>query len=187
MKQPSRHLKGHKPSSHDGCSVTAEVIQRTQTPCAHRAPRRLRQGGSSVPRAQAAPRDQGTPLLKKGAQSSEWSSMLDWGWWLSPERWCSGCLWELWQPGRACRNAQWFSERTFFLCRFPWQQLLLCPPHPRPAQRCGPPVGTPEHYPPETEWAEVSSHLGPRRGLTFTQLPLACHSAVLPKNCPLFA
>ena len=146
-----------------------------------------RQGGSSVPRAQAAPRDQGTPLLKKGAQSSEWSSMLDWGWWLSPERWCSGCLWELWQPGRACRNAQWFSERTFFLCRFPWQQLLLCPPHPRPAQRCGPPVGTPEHYPPETEWAEVSSHLGPRRGLTFTQLPLACHSAVLPKNCPLFA
>ena len=39
-----------------------------------------RQGGPSVPRGQAAPRDLGTLLLREGTHSSELSSRLEWDW-----------------------------------------------------------------------------------------------------------
>ena len=66
-------------------------MTRTQTPCACGTPASSlspsqgreggdRQGGSSVPRGQAAPRDLGTLLLREGTHSSERSSRLNWGW-----------------------------------------------------------------------------------------------------------
>ena len=66
-------------------------MTRTQTPCACGAPESSlspsqgreggdRQGGSSVPRGQAAPRDLGTLLLREGTHSSELSSRLEWDW-----------------------------------------------------------------------------------------------------------
>lgn len=66
------------------------------------------------------------------------------------------------------------------------------PPRPRQARPCGPPVGTPEHYPLET--GEGGCEQGPARlwGPTFIHLLLVCHCAVnllslsvLPSDCQL--